>query len=300
MNIGAIKSVGSKLTNTRVVGRGLLLGKKYSPQILTSVGIVGVVTAGVLACKATLKVESVVDELRTNVDVAKLRQKTFEDYPSEAYTADMTKAYVKGSMDLVKLYGPSVTLALSSIACIVGGHAILSQRNVAMAAAYKTLEQGFSEYRKRVAADLGIDKDKEYLMGTSQAAVIGKDGKDEEVTVLDPNGISAYAKYFDEFNKNWRKDPEFNLMFLRTQQNYANDLLKARGHLFLNEVFQMLGMEHTKAGAVTGWVYSNEGDNFVDFGIYNPQNDMAREFVNGFERSILLDFNVDGLILDRI
>lgn len=300
MNIDVIKNVGTKMTNTRVIGRGILLGKKYSPQILTGVGVVGVVTAGVLACKSTLRVESVIDEIGTNVDAAKLRRDTIKDYPSEAYTADLTRAYVKGGMDLVKLYGPSVTLALSSIACIVGGHAILSKRNVAMAAAYKTLEQGFSEYRKRVVEDLGLDKDKEYLMGTSQAVVVGKDGKDEEVTVLDPNGISAYAKYFDEFNANWSKDAEYNLMFLKTQQNYANDRLNARGHLFLNEVYDMLGMEHTKAGAVTGWVYSDKGDNFVDFGIYNPQNDMAREFVNGFERSILLDFNVDGLILDQI
>lgn len=299
MNFDVIKSVGSKAANTKVIGRGILLGKKYSPQILTTVGIVGVVASGVFACKATLNVEPVIDEMSAGVQAAKMRRDNIKDYPSEAYTADITKVYVKGGLDLVKLYGPSVTLGLSSIACIIGAHQIMSKRHVAVVAAYKTLEQSFGEYRKRVVEDLGIDKDKEYLMGTSQAVVVGKDGKDEEVTILDPNGISAYAKYFDEFNANWSKDPEYNLMFLKTQQNYANDRLNARGHLFLNEVYDMLGMEHTKAGAVTGWVYSDKGDNFVDFGIYNPQNDMAREFVNGFERSILLDFNVDGIILDR-
>lgn len=299
MNIATIKAVGSKAASTKVIGRGILLGKKYSPQILTTVGVVGVVAASVFACKATMNLEPVIDEMSAGVEAAKLRRDNIKGYPSEAYTADITKVYVKGGMDIIKLYGPAVTLGLSSIACIVGAHQIMSKRNVAMAAAYKTLEQGFSEYRKRVVEDLGIEKDREYLVGTSQATVMN-DGKEESVTVLNPNGISAYAKFFDETNPNWSKDPEYNLMYLKTQQNYANDRLNTRGHLFLNEVYDMLGMEHTKAGAVTGWVLTDKGDNFVDFGIYNAENEMAREFVNGFERSILLDFNVDGLILDQI
>lgn len=62
----------------------------------------------------------------------------------------------------------------------------------------------------------------------------------------------------------------------------------------------MLGIARTNAGQVVGWIYCEKnpvGDNYVDFGIYNLQNE---GFVNGNERSILLDFNVDGIILDKI
>ena len=92
-------------------------------------------------------------------------------------------------------------------------------------------------------------------------------------------------------------------MFLRAQQQYANDKLIAQGHLFLNEVYDMLGLPRTKAGAIVGWVYDDNnavGDNFVDFGIYDVHRETARDFVNGYERSILLDFNVDGVIYDLI
>ena len=123
------------------------------------------------------------------------------------------------------------------------------------------------------------------------------------VNVADPNNYSSYARFFDDGCTGWTKDPEYNLMFLKKQQRYANDLLKSRGHLFLNEVYDMLGIPRTKAGQVVGWIYDEEypnGDNFVDFGIYDLYNEKARDFVNGYERTILLDFNVDGDIMNLI
>ena len=125
----------------------------------------------------------------------------------------------------------------------------------------------------------------------------------ETVEVADPNHYSPYAIIFDDGNTGWDKDPELTKFFLIQQQNYANDLLKSRGHLFLNEVYDMLGAKRTKAGAQVGWVYDEKnasGDNFVDFGIFDINNPKARDFVNGYERVIILDFNVDGVILDLI
>ena len=109
--------------------------------------------------------------------------------------------------------------------------------------------------------------------------------------------VSQYARFFDETCPSWSKNSEANLMFLKLQQQFANDMLKARGVLYLNEVYAMLGIPRTKAGQVVGWKYDLEnpsGDNYVDFGIFDEKN---KSFVNGFERSILLDFNVDGIII---
>ena len=61
----------------------------------------------------------------------------------------------------------------------------------------------------------------------------------------------------------------------------------------------MLGIPKTKAGQVVGWVYDPEhpvGDNYVDFGLFDLDRERVRRFVNGDERNILLDFNVDGNI----
>ena len=113
---------------------------------------------------------------------------------------------------------------------------------------------------------------------------------------------SMYARFFDESSPSWVNDAEYNLMFLRQQELYANDLLKKRGHLFLNEVYDMLGISRTKAGAVVGWIYdenNTNGDNCVDFGIFDPHNEHNRAFVNGNTKTVLVDPNVDGNIVEK-
>ena len=291
-----------KNSGIKVAGRGMLLVKKHSPEILTTVGIVGVVTSAVMASKATLKLEPVVEKIKNGKDEAKslLEDEMFPEYDKDRHNKEVARVYVKGAVDLSKLYGPSITLGLSSIACIIGAHGIMRKRNVALAAAYKAVETSFSEYRKRVIAEIGEEKEENVYIGRQQVEVVDENGKKKKVTKVDPNGISAYARFFDEYSDNWSKTPEYNLLFLKAQQNYANDLLHARGHVFLNEVYDMIGIPRSQAGQVVGWVISKDGDNFIDFGVYDFDNTGSHLFVNGHERSILLDFNVDGVIYDLI
>jgi len=205
-----------------------------------------------------------------------------------------------GAVDISKLYGPTITLGLSSIACIIAAHGIMNRRAVALTAAYKALESTFAEYRNRVIEQIGEKREEDIRMGTKTVEITDENGKTKKITSVDPNGISPYAKFFDEHSDNWSKTPEYNLLFLKAQQNYANDLLHARGHVFLNEVYDMIGVPRTSAGQVVGWVISKDGDNFIDFGIYDHWNNEKHLFVNGLEASILLDFNVDGVVYDRI
>lgn len=291
-----------KKSGVKVAGRGLLLVKKHSPEILTAVGITGVVVSAVMASKATLKLEPVVEKVKNGKDEAKsmLEDEMFPEYDKDRHNKEVARVYVKGALDLSKLYGPSVTLGLSSIACIIGAHGIMRKRNVALAAAYKAVETSFTEYRKRVIAELGEEREEDIHIGRQQVEVVDENGKKKKVTKVDPNGISAYARFFDEYSENWSKTPEYNLLFLKAQQNYANDLLHARGHVFLNEVYDMIGIPRSQAGQVVGWVISKDGDNFIDFGVYDFNNAGSHLFVNGHEQSILLDFNVDGVIYDLI
>ena len=112
--------------------------------------------------------------------------------------------------------------------------------------------------------------------------------------------VSQYARFFDDSCTGWMKDAEYSLLFLKNQQDYCTDKLKTQGHLFLNEVYDSLGIPRTKAGQIIGWIYDEEspiGDNCVDFGLYLDRN---KDFVNGYKTTALLDFNVDGNILDLI
>ena len=221
----------------------------------------------------------------------------------------MTINYVQTGVKIAKLYAPSVALGVLSVGCLVGSHSVMQKRNAALSAAYLTVDKSFKEYKQRVIDRVGEEVEKEIRYGIKAEEVVetvtDEDGNETTVTetvkMMNPNLYSDYARFFDEASPYWQKDPEYNLVFLKAQQQYANDLLRAKGRLFLNDVYDMLGIEKTKAGQIVGWVYDPEnpnGDNFVDFGIYDMSKERVRAFVNGYEATILLDFNVDGNIWD--
>ena len=310
-----MEKITGKIMN--LTGRTGLLIKKRSPEILLAVGITGTVASAIMACKATLQVEEVLancqekkDKVDTCWEKVQNGEVSEETYSENDKDRDMTVIAGQTAVDFIKLYAPAIALGTASIACIIGGHNIMKKRNVALVAAYKVLSDGFDSYRNRVREKYGEDTDYAFKNGLKEVettrTVTDEDGKEHEETVKafdkngDTNDISIYAKFFDETCSQWSKNAEYNLMFLKAQQNYYNDILKSRGHVFLNEVYDALGIERTKAGAVVGWVLGSGGDDFIDFGIFDNDRPKARNFVNGIERSILLDFNVDGVIYDMI
>lgn len=302
-------------TISRSAHKAGLKFKKHSPEIMVVAGVVGVVTSTVMACKATTKVNDILEETKKQVDdvhnVLESENVPAEEYTNEDAKKDLAIIYTQTGVKLIKLYGPAVLVGALSITGILASHRILKKRNVALTAAYATIDRSFKEYRGRVVERFGKELDRELRYNIKaqkiEEVTVDKDGKEtvekKTINVVDPNMYSDYARIFDNGSTGWTKDPEYNLMFLKNQQNYANDKLKAQGYLFLNDVYDMLGIPRTKAGQIVGWVYDPDntvGDNFVDFGIYDIYNEKACDFVNGRERSIVLDFNVDGNILDLI
>lgn len=301
---------------TRTFNRTGLKIKKHSPEILLAAGTVGVVVSGVMACKATLKVNEILDGSKQQIDT--IHSVAADPNMAEKYTAEDSKkdlaiVYTQTAVKMIKLYGPSVGLGVVSLGCMIGSNRILSKRNVALAAAYTAVDKSFKEYRGRVIERFGkqLDKELRYNIKAKEIEEVSKDEnghevvKKEVVDVIedDPNTYSPYSIVFDDGNEGWDPDPERTKFFLIQQQNWANERLKAKGHLFLNEVYDMLGARRTKAGAQVGWVYDEKnvvGDNYVDFGIFDTRRSKARDFVNGYEKVIVLDFNVDGYILDLI
>lgn len=288
--------------------------KKHSPEILMATGVVGVVAGTVMACKATTKLSDILDESKDQVEKVHMvaeDEKYADQYSAEDAQKDLTIIYTQTAVKVAKLYAPAVLVGVASIGCMLYSHRILSKRNVALAAAYATVDKTFKKYRDDVVERFGEKVDKELRYGIKakevDTTVVDENGEEQtvtetvEVSDIPSNQYSDYAKFFDCGNPYWEKDAEYNLMFLKRQEQYANDKLKANGYLFLNDVYESIGIPKTKAGQVVGWVYDENnpiGDNYVDFGIYDLHKEAARDFVNGYEKTILLDFNVDGNIWD--
>lgn len=295
-------------------GRQLLHLQKASPQVMFGVGVVGVVGATVLACRATMKLSDALEgfekekeyseELFANhKEMAEKNIKT--DYDESTYTKDQMVLRVKTILAVTKLYAPAAGLMMLSVGLLTGSHITLNKRNASLTAAYASVDQAFNKYRNRVREQLGDDQDRDFRHGVQEITetVEGKDGKQKTVTHkrVSTESPSLYSKFFDQLCKDWQSNPEYNRVFLQAQQGYFNQLLQARGHVFLNEVYAALGMEHTGAGAVVGWVLGGPGDDYIDFGIFDDKNnERVIDFVNGREDSILLDFNVNGLIYNLI
>lgn len=282
--------------------------RKHSPEILVVAGVAGVVVSAVMACKATLKVNDVLNESKETID--KIHSVADENneyaYTEEDCRKDLMIVYVQTGIKLAKLYAPSIILGSLSLTGIIASNQILRKRNVALAAAYATVDKGFKEYRGRVIERFGSRIDHELKHNVKalevEETVVDEDGKQsvvkKKVDVMeDAERIhNPYSRLFDCTCTGWEKDPEYNMTFLSFAQSHANDKLKAQGFLFLNDVYKMLGIPASKAGQVVGWRYDQEnpsGDNYVDFGIFETYQS---DFVNGRERNIWLDFNVDGNI----
>ena len=303
-------------TISRNVHKVGFIFKKHSPEILMAAGVVGVVTSAVMACKATTKLSGILEESKKEID--QIHEYVEANGYSEKYTEEDSKkdlviSYTKMSMKLVKVYAPSVILGLLSITSILASNNIIRKRNMALAAAYAAIDSNFKDYRNRVVERFGKELDRELKYNIKpkeiEETIIDEEGNEvvvkKTVNNAEVNLPSEYAKVFDEFSSCWTKDADYNLTFLRRIQDQANDKLRLRGHLFLNEVYDMLDIPRTAAGAVVGWIYDKNrenSDSYVDFGLYdNLINDESKRlFINGNERSVLLDFNVDGVIYDLL
>lgn len=283
--------------------------KKHSPEILVVAGIAGTVVSAVLACKATTKVAEILDETKGTLDTIHEGMETGaingQEYTTEDGKKDTVVVYAQTGMKLAKLYAPAIILGTLSITSILASNNILRKRNVALGAAYAAIDKSFKEYRGRVIERFGEQVDTELKYGIKakkfeEIEVDPETGKEKKVKktmmVADPNLQSDYAVYFDSKSRNYETNPDYNRMFLKAQQAFANDKLQTRGHLFLNEVLDDLDLPRTPAGQIVGWTKDGP-DGYVNFRIV----EVERETEDGrHEPALLLDFNVEGNIWEKM
>lgn len=296
--------------------------QKKSPELLIAAGVIGIVASTIMACKATIKACEVAEDAKETIDeIHEVEEsgitKAGNPYSADDAKKDLTTAYIQTGIKYVKLYAPAVIVGAASVTCILVSHKMMKQRMAAVAAALSATDKAFKDYRNRVIERFGeqVEKELRYNIKAQEIeeSVTDEKGKTKKVKEVadvasaegwDPSKYSPYARIFDETHGQWNKNPEMNQYYLKARQAQATDMLRTRGHLFLNEVYDLLDFPRTKAGAAVGWLYDPKrpelGDSYVDFGMYEVCRENENDLANYFTRSYILDFNVVGDITDEI
>lgn len=309
---------------TRAMGKLWLRTKKSSPEICVVSGIVCGGAALVMVGVRTWKKK---DDLQKDISLVKDRMDTIkgakENNNQELVKSERKELVKQGgtlAKDLVKTYWIPALLGVGSAGLIWGGRTMLRRELSAVTSAYALLMESYKQYRQRVIDDVGIEKDQEYMHGIKMVdAVDEKTGEVTRRAIVDKSkSISPYSVWwcegeFDDEtgewiwrNGMWRDNALMNESTLKCVQNAANDLLRANGFIFLNQVREMLGLPPTREGQIVGWTLCG-GDGFIDFGVFpskqHPLEKIApvnRLFLDNKTCNALLDFNVDGPILGAL
>lgn len=291
---------------TSKFGMQMLKAQKHSPHIMFGAGVVGVVATVVLASRATLKLDEVLEDTDYNLGRAKkLFESDHPQYSEKDYQKDKVVTYAQAVTKIAKLYGPAILVGSASIGLLTGSHVVLTRRNTGLMAAYAAVDRAYREYDKRVVAELGADKARELRHGSEEVEIYSETKEGEPVVDRvrrAAGGGSRYARFWGEGNANYEPTHEYNIIWLRSQQNYLNDRLQRHGVVMLNDVYDHLGLSRSADGALVGWVKNNpKGDGNIDFGIWADERmEHMHDFMTGRENQILLDFNVDGIVYDQI
>lgn len=279
---------------SKKVFRSALVLKKNSPNIMFAGGLAGVVASTILACRATLKLAEELPVMRQDLDACRTE---IED--PEAQKKALALVYTVNASKVVKMYAPAVVVGGLSIGALTGSHVQLTRRNAGLTALYAAVNKSYEEYRERARNVIGEEKELELYRSVEENQITLPDGKKIKAKTIPAGMSSPYARLFDVSTSTaWQKEPQFNLIYIKCQEDYATRLLRQRGHVMLNDVYDVLGLERTSEGAIVGWVDDDEvGDGYIDFGLHQPGNE---QFLAGRERSVWLDFNVDGPVYDLI
>lgn len=310
----------TNLTNTlsRVGTAALRTLEHHAPKILLGTSIVCGIGATVTACKATLKLPETMKEITENVEAAKAIE-VEEGEQDATKNKEVVKSYISGGIKLAKLYGPSVGLTVTSVACALAGNRMMNQRYAGALAALGSTEKMFDNYRKRVVEEFGEEKDTQFANGIREVVtdepVLNKDGtpktdKNGEVKTTkktsveyDPS-VNKYSRMFDEVStKAWDPNPDYNVSTLLGRQQYFNDMLHSHRYLFLNTVYKELGYPITAYGQDMGWIIDDDTPNaVVDLGLYDFTNSGKRriEDIDKYTNACLLTFKGVRYIKDKV
>lgn len=288
---------------TRLGGRTLLKLKAGSPTILVVAGVVGLGATAIVAAKATRKIDPILEEhkqARADIGYSVTTASTLER------RKELLALYTNTGFELGKLYGPALFIGTTSAISVLGGHHILRARQIATMAAYSGLLDQFRSYRGRVAQTLGKDVERGIYEGAHGEWQENPDMAGDKALVpkFEPDETGAYLRpWFEETNPNFNVlDARLNYLFLKGVQSHMNQRLRINGHVMLNDVLDSLHLPRCPEGAIVGWVWEGDGDNYIDLGFMTSIDPDSVEFRNAVGRAtpVRLNFNIDGIVYHLI
>lgn len=283
---------------------------KHAPTILSITASAGVIATGYLAWKAGTRFEDVEGR---DWDRRKECLRNADTIPDEDVPKIERKNRILFILDTVRTIAPAAIVGAATITMIYFSNSISKKRLAAMGAAYATLQTAFDGYKRTMVEALGkesvdkILKPKLPNVGKSAEEILSSDNKSDAANVSDAvvnslKALSPYARIIaEESSTCWDPNEDYTSQNLAAIQLWANRRLERKGHLFLNEVFDQLGLSRTREGAVVGWLKNGEGDNYVSFGDFDASiYRVPSDDYNRVDSNFIVDFNVDGVIWDRI
>lgn len=278
---------------SRAVGKTVLKAQKNSPTILFVAGVGGAITATVLACRATLRVNDVLDDHEK--DLADLGRVYQRDNAMVLKEHDREQAYIymRTIARIAKLYGPAVGVGACSVVCLTKSHNILMQRNAALTSAYVSLQTFLDGYRGRVREEVGESREKDLYYASTPVELV-EDTKDgpKKIYGSTPGIGSPYAVIWGPGNWAFQDSPEHNVSFIRIQEQLMTDMLRSKGYLFLNDIYDRFDLPNTAAGQICGWMIDHDkSDDFVEI-LETPMHDGSGAF--------MLDFNIAGPVFELL
>lgn len=303
------------------INKGKFAFEKNKGLIFTLLSAGFEIAAVVVMAKQAPKAEKVL--VPANKKVAKLKEELNNNelimnnqvYPEE-HKKEIRKIQRQTAISLVKIYALPVIFTGASLAFMGGSYKIMKDKEIALGAAYVTLDNAFKSYRGRVKekfgeeVENGIFRDARDEKVTKQ--IIDKKGniKEVEEVVNKTHGGGAWEIFFDATSSLYAKDGRANYETLLARRAILQQKLESDGYLFLSDVFDELMLDKTvidkdllKASRVVGWIFDPKDpnkSNWVDFGISNRRgeyNEVGRDLFDKIESCCWLSFNPDGVIV---
>lgn len=219
------------LTTTAKSIKGVL--ERHTPEILTGIGVAGMVTSMVLAVKATPKAYLLVNDRKDELEVEKL--------PVTEIVKTTWKCYI-----------PAAVTCGASIACLVGASSVNFKRNAALATAYKLSEAALSEYKDAVIETIGEKKEQSVRDKVAEERLKKNPVSKSEIIVTGNGTTLCYDPVGNSYFKS-------NIQQIESAKNKLNARMLSENYVSLNDFYDELGIGPTKLGEDLGWDIYKDG-----------------------------------------
>lgn len=229
----------------KVISKSVCISmRKHSPEILTGIGIAGMVSTTVMAVRATPKALMLIEEekRRQNADIRETAKANGE---TEIVHIDKL-SHVDTIKTTWKCYIPAVITGTLSAACLIGASSVNLRRNAALATAYTLSESALKDYRDKVIETVGEEKEKEVRKAVAKEQIERNPVENNEVIITSTGDDLCYDVLSGRYFKS-------DVSKIKQAVNEINRQLLFDTYVSLNSFYDAIGLDGTKIGDDLGW-----------------------------------------------